>query len=53
MKFQSQLLQVAIATPFARSEDGKTSDGIAQGTGPQLAPNAIMYASRNATLTQP
>jgi hypothetical protein len=42
MKFQSQLLQVAMETPLARSDEGKTSDGIAHGTGPQLAPNATM-----------
>ena len=32
---------------------GKLPDGIAQGTGPQLAPKASMYTSNMATLAQP
>ena len=42
MKLFSQLEHVDRATPLARSEDGKISDGIAQGMGPHVAPNEIM-----------
>lgn len=38
MKLLNQLLQVDNATPFALNEDGNISDGIAHGTGPQVAP---------------
>lgn len=38
----NQLEQTDNATPFARSELGKISEGMAQGTGPQVAPNASM-----------
>ncbi len=41
MKFISQFVEVASATPFALNEEGKISAGIAHGTGPQDAPNAI------------
>lgn len=36
------LEQVEMETPLARRDEGKISAGIAQGTGPQLAPNAII-----------
>lgn len=39
---QHLLEHVEMETPLARSEEGKISAGIAQGTGPQLAPNASM-----------
>lgn len=42
MKLLSQFEQVDRATPLARSEEGKTSDGIAHGTGPQDAPKDNM-----------
>lgn len=47
------LEHVEMATPLARSDDGKISAGMAQGTGPQLAPNASMYTKRKATLVHP
>jgi hypothetical protein len=40
MKLLSQLEEVERPTPFARREEGNISAGIAQGTGPQLAPKA-------------
>ena len=40
--FRDLLEQVEIATPLVLNEDGKISEGIAHGTGPQLAPNEIM-----------
>lgn len=46
MKLFSQFDPVLIETPFARSEDGKISAGIAHGTGPQEAP----YPSMNTTV---
>lgn len=42
MKLLNQFEQVDSATPFARKEDGKISEGIAQGTGPQVAPKLNM-----------
>jgi hypothetical protein len=42
MKLLNQLEQVDRATPLALREDGKISDGIAQGTGPQVAPKLNM-----------
>lgn len=38
MKLLNQLEHVDNATPFARREDGNTSEGIPHGTGPQVAP---------------
>ena len=38
MKLLNQLEHVDKATPFARRDDGKISDGIAHGTGPHVAP---------------
>lgn len=41
-KLLNQFEHVDSATPFARKEDGKISEGIAQGTGPQVAPKLNM-----------
>ena len=38
IKLLNQFEHVESATPLARRDDGNISEGIAQGTGPQLAP---------------
>ena len=50
MKLLNQLLMVARAQPLALIEEGKTSDGIAQGIGPHVAPKVSMKNNKNATL---
>jgi hypothetical protein len=42
IKLLNQLLHVDNATPFALSELGKISDGMAHGHGPHVAPNENM-----------
>lgn len=53
MKLLNQFEHVESATPFALNEDGKISEGIAHGTGPQVAPKLNMKKNRKATATQP
>lgn len=47
------VVEMTYATPFARREDGKTSAGIAHGTGPHDAPKPSMKTRSMATLAQP
>ena len=42
IKLFNQFEHVDSATPFARRLDGKISEGIAQGTGPQVLPKLSM-----------
>jgi hypothetical protein len=53
MKLLNQFEHVESATPFALRELGNISDGMAHGTGPQVAPNENMYRNRKATATHP
>jgi hypothetical protein len=46
MKLLAQLLQVDKATPFALNDDGKISDGKAQGT---VQPRLVLLSSSIAT----
>ena len=42
MKLFNQFEHVDNATPFARMDEGMISEGIAHGTGPQVAPKLSM-----------
>lgn len=53
MKLKNQFEAVERPTPFARSEEGNISEGIAHGTGPHEAPNESMKKSNIATEAQP
>lgn len=53
IKLKNQFEAVESPTPFARSEEGNTSEGKAQGTGPHEAPKASMKNNNIDTEAQP